>query len=172
MGDKKRRRWPFDEDDEFFGYFEDMFEDMRKQMERLFSGAVKDLEMGKPYVWGYSFRLGPDGKPEFHQFGDTGALKPWVSESRREPLTDVMEREDSISITVELPGVEKKEIELRTTESKVTIEVDNPERPYFKEVELPAAVDPSSVAATFKNGVLDITLKKTKGETGKKVSID
>ncbi len=171
MGDKKRRRWPFDDDD-FFGYFDEIMEDMRKRMERVFSGAMKDLESTKPYVWGYSFRVGPDGKPEFRQFGDTGALKPWVSESKREPLTDVIKRDDSISITMELPGVAKKEIELRTTATKLTIEVDNPDRKYYKEVDLPAPVDPDSVDATFKNGVLDITLKRTKGETGKKVSID
>ncbi len=170
MGDKKRKRWPFDEDD-LFGNFDEMLEDMRKRMERVFSGALKDLESGKPYVWGYTFRIGPDGKPEFHQFGDTGALKPWVNESRREPLTDVMERDDSISITVELPGVEKKEIGLRATASKVTIEVDNPQRRYYKEVDLPAAVDPNSVNATFKNGVLDITLNKVKGEAGRRIDI-
>ncbi len=171
MGDKKRKRWPFDDDD-LFGYFDDMLDDMRKRMERVFSGALKDLESGKPYVWGYTFRMGPDGKPEFHQFGDTGALKPWVSESKREPLTDVMEREESISITVELPGVEKNEIALRSTASKVTIEVKNPQRPYYKEVDLPSAVDPDSVEATFKNGVLDITLKKTEGKAGREVKID
>ncbi len=172
MGDKKRRRWPFGEDDEFFDYFNEVFEDMRKQMEKLFSGALKDLETGKPYVWGYSFRIGPDGKPDFQQFGDTGALKPWTTESRREPLTDVIEREDSISITVELPGVEREEIGLSTTSKKAIIEVDNPERRYYKEVDLPSPVDPDSVKATFRNGVLDITLIKTKGDTGKRVSID
>lgn len=171
MGEKRRRRWPFGDDD-LFDYFDDMLEDMRKQMERVFSGSFKDLEEGKPYVWGYSFRLGPDGKPEFRQFGDTGALKPWVSERRREPLTDVMHRNGTISITVELPGVEKEEIELRAQPEKVVIEVSNPERGYYKEVALPAAVDPDSVEATFKNGVLDVTLKKTTKESGKRVDID
>jgi HSP20 family protein len=172
MGDRKRRRWPFDEDDDFFEYFDEIFEDMRRRMEKLFSGALKDLDTAKPFVWGYSFRIGPDGKPQFHQFGDTDVLKPWTGESRREPLTDVMEREDSISITVELPGVEKEDIDLRATSDKLTIKVDNPQRRYYKEVDLPSAVDPNSVKATFKNGVLDITLKKVKREAGKRVSIE
>lgn len=171
MGEKKRRNWPFD-DDEFFGYFDDLFEDMRKRMEKLLSGSLKDLEMGKPFVWGYSFRLGPDGKPEFRQFGDTQALKPWTTEPRREPMTDVIEREDTISITVELPGVERDEIELQSSPNRVTIEVNNPERRYYKDVDLPKLIDPDSVKATFKNGVLDITVKKGPGEVGKKVRID
>lgn len=172
MGDKKRRGWPFGEDDDFFAYFDEVFEDMRRRMEKVFSGSLKDLETGKPFVWGYSFRMGPDGKPEFRQFGDTDVLKPWSTESpRREPLTDVIERGDSLSITVELPGVEKDQIDLRATPKELTISVEHPDRPYFKEVDLPAAVDPDSVEATFKNGVLDITLRKRPDSGGKKVSI-
>ncbi|MFQ5838019.1 MAG: archaeal heat shock protein Hsp20 [Thermoplasmata archaeon] len=172
MGDKKRRRWPFDEDDDFFEYFDEIFEDMRKRMEKILSGTLKDIDTAKPFVWGYSFRIGPDGKPQFHQFGDTEVIRPWAGESRREPLTDVIERKDSISITVELPGVEKEDIDLQATPDRLTIRVDNPERRYYKEMNLPAPVDPDSVKATFKNGVLDITLKKAKGDVGKRVSIE
>lgn len=171
MGDKKRRGWPFGEDDDFFAHFDELFEDVRRRMEKVFSGSMEDLETGKPFVWGYSFRVGPDGKPEFRQFGDTDALQPWTSESRREPLTDLIERGDSLSVTVELPGVEKDQIELRATPRELTISVENPDRRYYKEMDLPSAVDPDSVKATFRNGVLDITLQKRPGEGGKKVSI-
>ncbi len=172
MGDKRRKGWPFGEDDDFFEHFEEVFEEMRKRMEKILSGAVKDLDKAKPFVWGYSFRMGPDGKPQFRQFGDTEVLRPWTGETGREPLTDVIEREDTVSITVELPGVEKEEIDLRTTPTTVAIKVDNPQRRYYKEVDLPVAVDPDSIKATFKNGVLDIMLRKGERDTGKKVRID
>ncbi|MCJ2520398.1 MAG: Hsp20/alpha crystallin family protein [Candidatus Thermoplasmatota archaeon] len=172
MGDRKRRRWPFDDDDDFFSYFDEIFDDMRKRMEKVLSGSLKDFDTTKPFVWGYSFRMGPDGKPEFRQFGDTEGLRPMTGESRREPLTDVIEKKDSISITVELPGVEKEDIELKTTSSRVVIEVDHPERRYHRDIDLPAPVNPDSVKATFKNGVLDVILDKVKGDTGKRVSID
>lgn len=171
MSDKKRRGWPFD-DDEFFDQFEDVFEQMRRRMEKLMSGSLRDLEAEKPLVWGYTVRVGPDGKPQFRQFGDTNVTRPWEEESRREPLTDVLERDDTISITAELPGVEKEDVDLRVTPDRLVIQVDTEEREYYKDVDLPSPVDPDSVQATYRNGILDVTLKKVEREPGKRVPID
>ncbi|MFQ6012097.1 MAG: archaeal heat shock protein Hsp20 [Thermoplasmata archaeon] len=171
MGEKKRKRWPFD-DEAFWDYFGDAFDQMRERMERIMSRSFDDLAGEKPFVWGYSFRVGPDGKPEFRQFGDTNVLRPWNDVAGREPMTDVMDRGDSLSITVELPGVEKEDVELRTTSNRLTIRVDVPERQYHKEIDLDASVDPQSVQATYRNGVLDITLKKRDREAGQQVDID
>lgn len=177
MTDGKRRRgWPFD--DESFGPFEEVFEEMRRRMEKLMSESLPDLPdladlgSGKPFVWGYSIRIGPDGKPQFRQFGDTRVLRPGSEEPRREPMTDILEWDDSLSVTVELPGVEREDVDLRVTENRLVISVDRPDRPYCKELELPAPVDPDSVRATYKNGVLDVTLTKTSRGQGKRVPID
>ena len=171
MGEEKKKRWPFDDDD-FWDYFGDAFDDMRERMERIMSHSFDDLTEGKPFVWGYSFRVGPDGRPEFRQFGDTKMLRPWKEETGREPMTDVMDHGDSVSVTVELPGVGKDEIDLRTTSDRLTIRVDSAERPYYKEVNLETPVDPRSVQATYKNGVLDIKLKKTEKDAGEPVDIE
>ena len=72
---------------------------------------------------------------------------------------------------VELPGVEKKDIELSGTEDKLTISVDTPERKYFKEVELPVKVDSKKATSKYKNGVLDITIPKKKEEQTKSESL-
>ena len=171
MGEKKGKRWPFN-DDEFWDYFGDAFDEMRERMERTMSHSFDDLAEGKPFVWGYSFRVGPDGQPEFRQFGDTNALRPWKEERGREPMTDVMDLGDSVSVTVELPGVGKDDIELRTTPNRLAIRVDTPERQYHKEVDLDTPVDPKSVRATYKNGVLDILLKKVTKDAGRPVDIE
>ncbi|MDX1534375.1 MAG: Hsp20/alpha crystallin family protein, partial [Thermoplasmata archaeon] len=97
---------------------------------------------------------------------------PWREETGREPMTDVMDRGDTVSVTVELPGVEKEDIDLRTTPERLTIKVDTEERQYHKEVDLDAPVDPKSVRATYKNGVLDILLKKTSKDAGQSVDIE
>jgi HSP20 family protein len=170
MGEKKKR-WPFD-DDEFWDYFGDAFDEMRERMERIMSHSFDEVGEGKPFVWGYSFRVGPDGQPEFRQFGDTNALQPWREETGREPMTDVMDRGDSVSVTVELPGVGKNDIDLRTTSDRLTIRVDTPERQYHKEIDLHTTVDPKSVRATYKNGVLDIRLGKTTEDAGRAVDIE
>jgi HSP20 family protein len=62
----------------------------------------------------------------------------------------------------ELPGVEKKDIKLSGTEDTLTIIVDNPQRKYFKEVALPRKVRVSEARSQYKNGVLEVTLPKSK----------
>jgi HSP20 family protein len=80
----------------------------------------------------------------------------------REPLVDIITTDDEVKICAELPGVEKKDIKLHGTEDTLTISVDTPERKYYKELELPGKVDPKSAKTRYKNGVLEVTLKKTK----------
>jgi HSP20 family protein len=193
---KKRRRRDIDDDDYLsdhdslfddffdFGDIDKEFERMREFMDqitkRAMRGELEDSEQG-PYVYGFSMRLGPEGKPHIEEFGNTKPPKRLEGKetekyeiAEREPLTDVIECEDSISITLEIPGVDKDEIELRVEEDKVSINVDTSQRNYFKEIPLKARVDPKTSKATYKNGVLDIILKKlqVKSQKGKKVKID
>lgn len=193
---KKRRRRDIDDDDYFsdhdslfddffdFGDIDREFERMREFMDQITKRAMRG-ELGDsgqgPYVYGFSMRLGPDGKPRIEEFGNTkpprrleGKENEKYEIAEREPLTDVMESKDSISITLEIPGVEKDEIELRVEEDKVSINVDTSHRKYYKEIPLKGRVDPKTSKATYKNGVLDIILKKlqTKSQKGKKVKID
>ena len=193
---KKRRRRDIEDDgywsdhdslfDDFFdfGDIDREFERMRKFMDRITKRAMRgelgDSEQG-PYVYGFSMRLGPDGKPHIEEFGNTkpprrleGGDSAKVEIAEREPLTDVIECEDSISITLEIPGVEKEDIELNVEEDKVAINVDTIESKYFKEVPLKVKVDPKTSKATYKNWVLDIILKKVpqKDKKTKKVKIE
>jgi len=165
-----------DEGDPFRDLFKDFekdFAQMQEQLNAIMQDAVKQLteqgfgkagQPGSPFVYGFSMRLGPDGKPRFEQFGNTlhapGAKPEVAVEGGREPLTDVLDHEDSITVTVELPGVEKTDIQVYATEQQLTIKVDTATRKYYKELALPAAVKPDSTQATFKNGVLDVTIQK------------
>lgn len=182
----KRRRAPF-----FRNWgFEDMdkiFREMEKTMEEEFktftSRVPKDYvkerklpdgttvrEWG-PFVYGYSVKIGPDGKPEVREFGNVKPSRygPQVKEER-EPLVDIIETDGEIHIVVELPGVEKNDVKLHGTENTLTISVDTPQRKYYKEVALPAKVKVKEAKSEYKNGVLEVTLpkaedkKKPKGE--------
>jgi HSP20 family protein len=193
---KKRRRRDSDDDDDWHGndsFFDDFFEfgdidrefeRMREFMDRVTKRAIRG-ELGAqeqgPYVYGFSMRLGPDGKPHIEEFGNTkppkkieGSKGEKVEIAEREPLTDVIESAESISITLEIPGVDKDEIELTVEDDTVSINVDTSSRKYFKEIPLKSRVDPKTSKATYKNGVLDIILEKLhqKGGTGQKVKID
>ncbi|MEM1776413.1 MAG: archaeal heat shock protein Hsp20, partial [Nitrososphaerota archaeon] len=106
----------------------------------------------------------PRGRPEIVELTET-----------REPLVDVFEEDDTVKVVAEVPGVEKEDINLNATEDMLIISVKTPQRKYYKEVELPAKVDPNSAKASYKNGVLEVTLKKKEGvkeEKGVKIKVE
>jgi HSP20 family protein len=82
-----------------------------------------------------------------------------------------MSENGTVQVLVELPGVEKKDVKLNCTEKTLIISVDTEKRRYFKEVELPTEIDPKVSKASYKNGVLQVTLTKAKKETPKGESI-
>jgi len=173
----RRKRSPFFGD--WFGDVDKIFHDMEKMMEEEFksftSQVPKDyvrerkLPGGKtvrewgPFVYGYSLRIGPDGKPEVREFGNVKPSRtgPQVKEER-EPLVDVIETDGEVHVVAELPGVDKKDIKLHGTEETLTISVDTSEHKYYKEVALPANVKVKEAKSEYKNGVLEITLPKAK----------
>ena len=187
----RKKRSPF-----FRGWgFEDvdrMFEDIEKMMEKEFedftSRVPKDYvrerklpdgstarEWG-PFVYGYSVKIGPDGKPELREFGNVkpGLKGPQVKEER-EPLVDIIETDGEVQVVAELPGVDKKDIKLTATEEELTISVDTPERKYFKRVAFPAKVRVREARTQYKNGVLEVAMPKAeqdKPPKGEQLKID
>jgi len=154
---------------------------MRKQMDRFVRDSMRaagDSEFrNRPFVYGFTFRMGPDGIPRFEQFGDTRfgryQSRRDVKDTKREPLTDIIESEEYITITMELPGIEKKDINLEFIENKLIIDVDTEARKYHKELKLPEKLDTENIQANYKNGVLDIKImrKKEEKKKGKKIEI-
>ena len=175
---KKRRS-----KDPFFGDIDDMFREMEKMMdeelknftekvpkeyvkERTLPDGSTVKELG-PFVYGYSMKIGPDGKPEIQKFGNIKkGLKgtPQVKEER-EPLVDIVETNGEVHVVVELPGVEKGDIKLYGTEDSLTISVDTAQSKYYKEIELPVKVKVKEANSRYKNGVLEVVLPKAELET-------
>ena len=173
---RERMFMPFSEIDRMFMEMEREMEKMMKELERgvprslirerVTPDGVRVREYG-PFIWGYTMTIGPDGKPIIREFGNMrpefmGAPpKPTLNvQEYREPLVDVVETEDEVKVVAELPGVEKDQIQLYATERGLTISVDTPERKYYKELELPAEVDPSTAKSKYRNGILEVVLKK------------
>src|ERR1041384_7557698 len=94
------------------------------------------------------------------------------------PQIDVRETAKEIRVTAELPGMEEKDLEVSLLDGALTIkgekseeheeekgDVHRAERQYGmfeRTIPLPSEVDVDKVNATFKKGVLKITLPKTK----------
>jgi HSP20 family protein len=187
LPERRRMRRAFDPFS-FGSDMDDEFEEMRRYMDQMMKSAMRGGLVGsgsnEPFVYGFSLRVGPDGKPVVQEFGNTSKARKmapaqpqaasssrgrsWAAEDDeetegpqgREPLTDIIDCGDTIAVTVELPGVEKDNIKLEIADMLLTIKVDNEDRRYFKEVQLPAPVKEEAAKASYKNGILDITLTK------------
>jgi HSP20 family molecular chaperone IbpA len=77
-----------------------------------------------------------------------------------EPLVDVIEEDNAIVVVAGLLGVRKEDLQIHAAHCSLTISSDTSEHKYYRELALPAATEPESAVATFKNGVLQVRLKK------------
>lgn len=116
-------------------------------------------------VYGFSVRLGLEGKPVIEQFGNIRETEtgPVVAETR-EPLADVLDEGTGVVVIVELPGVEEKDVHLQVNGDILEVNAATGERKYEKEVLLPSAADPDSLTSSYRNGVLEIRLAKRSEE--------
>ena len=83
------------------------------------------------------------------------------------------EREKDIVFTIDMPGVEKKDIDVKVEDHSISVKAENGgSRKYNYSRKFKPTVDINSAVATFKNGVLDITLTKIEeASKGKSVKI-
>src|SRR5690606_11771808 len=134
-------------------------------------------EMG-PIVYGYSVKIGPDGKPEVRKFGNIDAFPNLLGgglsvKEEREPLVDVIKGNDEIRVVAEVPGVSKENLRVTADENSVTIESVTGQPRYHKRVELPDTVNPETAKSTYKNGILEISFRlKGKASSGVNIRID
>jgi HSP20 family protein len=179
---KKRQR---PNKDPFFGDIDEMFKEMEKMMDEKFTDFTEKVpkeyvkerklpdgstvkELG-PFVYGYSMKFGPDGKPDIQEFGNIKKDQkgtPQITEER-EPLVDIVENEKEIRVVAELPGVEKTDIKLHGTEDSIDISVSTAQNKFYKEVQLPAKVKVKEATSTYKNGVLEVVLPKVEPSQSK-----
>jgi len=92
-----------------------------------------------------------------------GPPSPVADESRliREPLTEVVVDLSSIYVTLELRGASRETLEVTTTPNRLTVHaLDAEGRVFHREIELPQPVEPDTVNVTYRNGVLDVTLRR------------
>jgi len=146
-----------------------LFERMLKQMG--FDTQFPDNPNVQSWSYGYSMTTGPDGKPVIKEWG-TGlpegpqpfapqplAPQPYIPETP-EPLSqvDIDTEKKQVRVIVEMPGFTKESIRITGTENTLHLSGDNETRHLDTDIPLNAKVDPKSAEATYKNGVLDITL--------------
>jgi HSP20 family protein len=152
--------------DELDDYFEDLEREIQEAVKRGF-----DSTKFAPFVAGFAFNVGPEGKPSIQVFGDS----PMAQNGFRSPINEqvVDSKGGLLRIILEMPGVEKQDIKVDATEETAVITAENAQKKYRAELDLKAPVKPDSGRAEYKNGMLEISFSlKDKANKGfKRVNV-
>jgi HSP20 family protein len=106
----------------------------------------------------------------------------------RVPRVDVLDKDDKVVVRAELPGVDKKDLDISVTDNSVTIkgktsheEKEEREDYYRSEivrgefsrtVALPSDVDTDKVKSSFKDGMLELEMPKLTKTKRRKIKVD
>ncbi len=112
---------------------------------------------------------------------DDLALSSW------KPVVDIFDRQDSIVIHAELPGITKEDVSIEIKENVLTLKGERSETKevsedkyfrkersfgsFYRAFTLPSTINPDSIKATFKDGVLEIEIPKPEEQKPKQVQI-
>lgn len=111
-------------------------------------------------------------------WNETGALMPFSENfAAAMPRTDMSETDTSVDVSVELPGMSEKDLDVSITKDSLTVHGEKKaekttdkkdrylsERSYgviHRVIALPDGIDSAKAEATYKNGVLTVHLPKT-----------
>ena len=129
------------------------FERMRKEMDRL---------------WDSFFERGPRA----------GEVGEWY------PSLDVAETKNDVIVKAEVPGMDPKDIDISLSDSILTIKGEKKQEKegdyhltercfgaFTRAIQLPAEVQSDKIEASYKNGILKVTLPKTEEAKKKEIKI-
>jgi len=129
------------------------------------TGEIGDDKDGKGVkaVYGFSVRVGGGGKTHIEPFGNVKQdERGAVVEEVREPIVDVFDEDERILVVAELPGVGADDIRYEVDHDVLTLSASRGDRKYSKEVVLSSAVVSEGAAASYRNGVYELSLHKKK----------
>ena len=155
------------------------FDMMMQKMLETFRSREASVWTSGPLYFGYSYSIGPDGKPHYKEWRNVHSsgqeLGQELKASDREPFVDtvVHEKANTVKVIAEMPGVSKEEIDLKAKKDSIIITTTG-SRKYDITVPLSVPFDSNSVHANYTNGVLELSLKLKSSvqSKGTKVKID
>jgi HSP20 family protein len=143
------------------------FDVLRNQVDRLF----------------HDFQTGFLQAPFFRPFSDIESFWRRDFGFNVTPAMDIVEKDGAFEVTAELPGLEAKDIEVQLAEGMLTIKGEKQEEKeektkgryvserrygsFRRSLQVPGGVDAEKIEASYKSGVLTVTLPKSP-ETQKK----
>ena len=120
-------------------------------------------------------------------FGETDADQSNVVTSQWTPRVDIKEESDRFVIFADIPGVDPKDIEIHMDKGLLTIKgertiesskeserfsrVERRHGTFYRRFALPDSANPDGIAATGKNGVLEISIPKKPETTPRRIQV-
>jgi HSP20 family protein len=100
------------------------------------------------------------------------------------PAVNIIEEESGLVLTADLPGASKQSLDVHVEKGIITINAavsrDLPGRaiysefewaPYYRQFQLPDAIDQAKVKAEFRNGVLTLRLPKAEAAKPRRIEV-
>jgi HSP20 family protein len=162
----------FEDIDKEFAAAEDMLNRMFKTVREMGPSTTTGAA-DHPYYYGYQLTVGPDGKPKIREFGNVRPTARGLVEQTgvRQPLVDTVlnEKENTLTITAEMPGIDKENIQVNLADKYVSIHAEKGDKKYHTDIPVNVEVG-DSVKAIYTNGILELKIKlkeasKPKGKT-------
>lgn len=140
---------------------------------KMFSGSITE-EDGKTVIRGFTIIGQPGKKPTVfgfngqYEYDDLDYEEDDEREGdfyifKQEPFIDIFETDDKLVLLADL-GVEKENVEYFPYCSHVEINVITNNTGYSRVIDLPCGVDPQTMVASYKNGVLELTFDRAADE--------
>ena len=120
-----------------------------------------------------------NGQQRDHRMGEPGILNGWS------PALDLYQNNDNVVAQVELPGMSKEDIEISLHDDTLTVsgerkmempqgEAERSERyvgKFRRSTTLPVRVDGSKVSASYRDGILTVTLPKAEEAKPRQIQV-
>ena len=167
--------------DRFFEQIDKEFseaEDMLNRMFRTVRETGTTTSQTSPYFYGYQITIGPEGKPHIREFGNIRpSSKGLIEQSTvRQPLVDTRfnEKENTMVITAEMPGITKEDVKVSMEEGLVTIHAEKGNKKYHTELPVEKELDTDSTKASYINGILELKIqfKKSPKPKSKEIKVE
>jgi len=104
------------------------------------------------------------------------------------PKMDIIDRDKELVVKAELPGIDKKDLDVSITNNRLFIRAktcheekeekgdylrqETTRSEFYRSMLLPANVDDSNIKSTFKNGLLELVIPKTEDSHRKHIEIE
>jgi HSP20 family molecular chaperone IbpA len=152
-------------EDPFERWMKKIFEEMMNDLQRIHEDLIKNLDKEPVH---FSFRIHTEPRKD----GISIKLTPtkdgfFVDRAKKvkdtpfkEPFVDVIEDGKTGNILMDIPGIQKDHITVKSNGKEVVIRVEHPEIRYSKRVVFQHKYNKKSLSWDYKNGILHIQLTK------------